>query len=107
MINATCVAVLERVDDLNEDALDEFILAKERDLLYDRVKVAGAKIVHVEGVAALVELTMEGEHVWVGRDTSMELSLASMIMLGTLLLDALDGVVYAGVGVDSAVDNAK
>ena len=104
VIHATCVAVLERVDDLNEDALDEFILAEECDLPYDRVKVAGAKVVHVEGVGTLVELTVEREHVRVGRNTSMEQFLARMI---TPLLDALDGVVDTSVGVDRAIYNAK
>jgi hypothetical protein len=106
VINATCVAILERVNDLDEDTLDEFILAKERGLLHDRVKVAGTEIVDVEDVKALLELTMEGEDVGVGRDTSMELFLATVISLGDLLHDALDGVVHAGMGVDGVVDNA-
>ena len=104
VIHATRVTVLEGVDDLNEDALDEFILAEERGLLYDRVKIASTEVVYVEGVGALVELTMEGEYVRVRRDTSMEPFLASTV---TLLLDALDGIVHTGVDVDSAVDNAK
>ena len=66
VINAMCMTVLERVNDLNEDALDEFILAEERDLPYGRMKVAGAKVVYVEGVGALVELTVEREYVRVG-----------------------------------------
>ena len=80
MIDAAFVAVLERLNDLDEGALDEFILAEERDLLYDRVKIAGAKIVYVEGVTALVDFTMEGENVGVGRDMGMDLSLASLII---------------------------
>ena len=107
VINATCMTVLERVDDLNEDALNEFILTEEHDLLYDRVKVAGAEVVYVEDVETLLELTVEGEYVGVRRDTSMELFLASVINSSALLLDALDGVVHVGVDVDGAVDNAK
>ena len=106
VINATCVAMLERVDDLDEDTLDEFILAQESGLLHDRVKVTGTEIVDVEDVKALLELTMEGEDVGVGRDASMELFLATVISLGDLLHDALNGVVYAAVSVDGVVDNA-
>ena len=107
MIDAAFVAVLERLNDLDEGALDEFILAEERDPLYDRVKIAGAKIVYVEGVTALVDFTMEGENVGVGRDMGMDLSLASLIILVSLLLDTFDGILYAGLGVDNAVYDAE
>ena len=99
------MTILQRIDDLNEDALDEFILAEESGFPYDRVKVASAEIVYVEDELVLLELAMEGEHVWVGRNTSMEPFLASMIILGALLLDTLDGVVHAGADVKSAVNN--
>ena len=46
MIDAL-VVVLERVDDLDEDALDEFIIAEERARLDDRVKIAGTDIIDV------------------------------------------------------------
>ena len=107
MIDAALVAVLERIDDLDEDALDEFILAEERSRLDDRVKIAGAEIVDVEGVTALVDLTMEGEHVGMGRDAGMELPLASLIVLVSFLLDTFDGIFDPGLGVEGAVYNAE
>ena len=107
MIDAAVVTVLERIDDLDEDALDEFILAEEHDLLHDRVKIAGAKVVYEEGVAALVDLTMEGEHVGVRRDTGMELPLAGLMIAVSLLLDTFDGISYPSLGVESAVYDAK
>ena len=66
MIDAALVTVLERIDDLDEDALDEFIIAEERARLDDRLKIAGADIVDVEDVTALMNLTMEGEYVGMG-----------------------------------------
>ena len=107
MIDSSFVAVLERIDDLDEDALDEFILAEERDLPYDRVKIASAKIVYVESVVTLVDLTMEGEDVGVGRDTGMELPLAGLIIFVSLLLDTFDGILYPRLDVDSAIYDAE
>ena len=107
MIDTALVAVLERVDDLDEDALDKFVLAEEHAFPDDGVEVAGADIVYVEGVTALVDLAMESEHVGVGRDAGMELPLASLIILVSLLLHTFDGIFYAGLGVEGAVYDAE
>jgi hypothetical protein len=75
VIDAALVAVLERINDSKVDAFDEFILARERGRLDDRVKIASAEIIDTElteGVMALVDLVMEGEHVGKGRDASVE-----------------------------------
>jgi hypothetical protein len=42
---------------------------------------------------------MEGENVGMGRDAGMELPLASLIVLVSFLLDALDGIFNSGLGV--------
>ena len=105
MINAAFVAVTERINDLEKDALDEFILAEERSFLDDGMKIAGTKIVYEEGVGALVDLAMEGEHVGMGRDTGMELPLASLIIL--VALHTFDSILFTGVGVESSVYDAE
>ena len=107
MIDIALVAVLERIDDLDENALDEFIIAEESARLDDRLKIAGADIVDVENVTALVDLTMEGEHVGMGRDAGMELPLASLMVLASFLLDTFNGIIDPSLGVESAVDNAE
>ena len=66
MIDIALVAVLERIGDLDENALDEFIVAEESARLDDRLKIAGADIVDVEDVTALMNPTMEGEYVGMG-----------------------------------------
>ena len=106
VINAAFMAVTERINDLEEDVLDEFIFAEKRGFLDDRVKIAGAKIVYEEGVRALVDLAMEGEHVGMGRYTGMKLPLASQIILASPL-NTFDCILYAGVGVEGAIYDAE
>jgi len=50
---------------------------------------------------------MKGEHMGVGRDTGVELSLANLIVLNNLLLDTLDGILDACEGVDSTIYDAE
>ena len=106
MINAAFVAVTERINNLEEDALDEFIFAEESGLLDDGVKIAGTKIVYEEGVRALADLAMEGEHVGMGRDTGIKLPLASQIILASPL-NTFDCILYASVGVEGAIYDAE
>ena len=107
MVDAALVTMFERINGLDDDALDEFVLAEEHAVPDDGVKVAGANIVYEEGVTALVNLTMEGEHVGMGRDAGMELPLASLVILVSLPLDTFDGIFYASLGVESAVYDAE
>ena len=66
MVDSTTVAKLDRVDDLDEHALDELVLSEERELADDGVKIAGTEVIDKEGEVARVDLAMEGEDVWVG-----------------------------------------
>ena len=101
------MAVLERVDDLDKDPLDEFIIAEERARLDDRVKIAGTDIIDVEDVTALVDLTMEGEHIGMGRNAGMQLSLASLKVLVAVLRDTFNGIIDPSLGIEGAVYNAE
>ena len=107
MVDAALVTMFERINGLDDDTLDEFVLAEEHPIPDDGVKVAGANIVYEEGVTALVDLTMEGEHVGMGRDAGMELPLASLVILVSLPLDTFDGIFHASLGVESAVYDAE
>ena len=53
------VAVLERIDNLNEYALDQLILSEERELSDDRVEIASTQVVDKKGIAAPIDLTVE------------------------------------------------
>ena len=50
---------------------------------------------------------MEGEHVGMGRNASMELSLANLKVLVAVLLDTFNGIIDPGLGIESAVYNAE
>jgi len=50
---------------------------------------------------------MKGEHMGVGRDTGVELSLTNLIVLNNLLLDMLDSILDACEGVDSMIYDAE
>jgi len=71
------------------------------------VKIASTQVIDEEGIAAGVDLTMEGEHVWVGRHSRMELRFASLVVVGVGLLYALDSIVRSRLGVDSTIDDAE
>jgi hypothetical protein len=60
------VAKVKRVDNLDEDTLDQLIISEERELLDDSVKIASTEVVDKEGVAARINLTVECENVRVG-----------------------------------------
>ena len=66
MVDSARVAILDRVDDLDEHALDQLVLSEERELADDGVKIASAEVVDEEGEVARVDLAMEVEDVWVG-----------------------------------------
>jgi hypothetical protein len=107
MVYATRVAVLEPVDDLDEYALDQLVLSEEGELSEDRVKIARAEVVNEKGIFSRIDLAMQGENVWVGRDSGMELGFASLIVVRVGLLNALDCVVRSGLGMDSSIDDAE
>ena len=50
---------------------------------------------------------MEGEHVGMGRNASMELSLASLKVLVAVLLDTFHGIIDPSLGIEGAVYNAE
>ena len=81
MVVPTRVAVLDCVDDLDEHAPDQLILSEERELPDDGVKIAGTEVVDEEGGAARVDLAMEREDVWVGRNSGMELGFTSLVVV--------------------------
>lgn len=97
------VAVLEGVDDLDEYALDQLVFSEEGELSDDGVKIAGAEVVDEEGVFASFNLTMEGEHMWVGRDSSVEHCFATRVGL----LYALDCIGRSRLSVNGTIDNAE
>ena len=104
MVDSTRVAILYRVDDLDEHALDKLVFSEERELADDGVKIASAEVVDEEGEVTRVDLAMEGEDVWVGRDPGMELGFASLVVVG---LHALDGILRSRLGVDGTIDDAE
>jgi len=72
------------------------------------VKIASTQVIDEEGIAARVDLTMECEHVWVGRHSRMELRFASLVVVGgVVLLYALDGIVRSRLGVEGTIDDAE
>ena len=101
------MTILDCFDDLDEHALDQLVLSEERELPDDGVKIAGTEVVDEEGEVARVDLAMEGEDVWVGRNSSMELGFASLVVILVVPLDALDGIVGTRFGVDGTIDNAE
>jgi hypothetical protein len=107
MVYSTRVAVLEPVDDLDEYALDQLILSEEGELSEYGVKVARAEVVDEEGIFSRIDLAMQGENVWVGRDSGMELGFASLIVVRLRLLNAFDCVVCSGLGIEGSIDNAE
>ena len=60
------MAKVKRVDDLDEDTLDQLIVPEERELPNDSVEIASTEVVDIEGVAARIDLTVECEYVRVG-----------------------------------------
>ena len=60
------MAKVKRVDDLDEDTLDQLIVPEERELPNDSVEIANTEVVDIEGVAARIDLTVECEYVRVG-----------------------------------------
>jgi hypothetical protein len=62
------MAILKRIDDLDENALNQFVLSEEREFPDGGVKIASTdlEVVDEEGEEARVNLTMECEHVRVG-----------------------------------------
>jgi hypothetical protein len=96
------VTVLEGVDDLDEYALDQLVVSEERELFDDGLKIAGAEVVDKEGVFAGINLTMEGEHMLVGRDSSVE---RCFVRVG--LLYALYCIRRSRLGVDGTIDNTE
>jgi hypothetical protein len=66
VVNPTRVAKVKRVDDLDEDTLDQLIVSEERELPDDGVKIASTEVADKEGVAARINLTVECENVRVG-----------------------------------------
>ena len=66
MVDPTRVAKVKRVDDLDEDALDQLIVSEERELHNGGVKIASTEVANKEGVAARIDLTVECEYVRVG-----------------------------------------
>jgi hypothetical protein len=81
MVNPTRVAEIKRVDDLDEDALDQLILSEECELLDDGVKVAGAEVVSKKDIRARIDLTMEREYIGVGRNSRMEAGFAALAVV--------------------------
>ena len=81
MVNPTRVAVLERIDNLNEYALDQLILSEEREFSDNRVKIASTQVVDKKGIAARIDLTVECEYVGMGRDSGVELLFAGLVMI--------------------------
>ena len=66
VVDSTRVTVFDRVDDLDENALDQLVLSEERELPDDGVKIAGTEVVNEEGEVTRVDLAMEREDMWVG-----------------------------------------
>ena len=50
---------------------------------------------------------MEDEHVGMGRNAGMELSLAILKVLVAVLLDTFNGIIDPSLGIESAVYNAE
>jgi len=57
------MAGFERIDDLNEDTLDQLILSEECELPDHRVEVPSAEVVDEEGAVTTIDLAMESEDV--------------------------------------------
>ena len=85
MINTQRVAVFNRIEQLQEDVLDEFILAKIPALVEDLGKeVTVLTIVHNDVCEIFVlDDTMEGDDVWVSRCELVETDLAHVQLAST------------------------
>jgi len=66
VVDPTGMAILKRIDDLDEHALDQLVLSEERELPDDGVKIASTEVIDEEREEARVNLTMECEHVRMG-----------------------------------------
>jgi len=65
VIDPAGVAEVERINDLDENALDQFVLSEECELSDDRVEVASTEVIDEEDVSASIDLAMEGKDVGV------------------------------------------
>ena len=81
VVDSTAVAEIKRVDDLDQDVLDQLVLSEERELLDDGVKVAGAEVVDEVGIRARVDLTMECEYIGVVRNSRMEAGFTTLAVV--------------------------
>lgn len=107
MIDSLRMAIFQGIDDLDEHPLDQLILSEESELPDYRAKISSTQVIYEEGIAARVDLTMEGEYVWVGRHSRMELGFASLVVVGVGLLYALDCIVRSRLGVSGTIDDAE
>lgn len=65
MIDPAGVTEIERIDDLDEDTLDQIVISEERELLDDRVEIASTEVIDKEDVAACIDLAMDGKNIGV------------------------------------------
>ena len=113
VVYAEGVAVFDGVEELEEDVLDEMVLAEVATVVEDLGEevAVGGKVHDEVGVVVLLDDAVEGDDVGVGRGEAVEGDLAHVeLALAGAGVDvradeALDGIV-AGEGVDGAVDDA-
>lgn len=59
------MAKVKRINDLDEDALDQLVISEECEPFDDRVEVSSAEVIDEEDVATSIDLAMEGKDVGV------------------------------------------